>query len=171
MVMPRPLQHLVQHMAASDAVAKVAPPIVVPLDRFLHRISGGRILLSRPAIPSILLTTTGARSGRPRSSPLAAVRLDGVHHVVASNFGGQHHPAWSYNLLAHPQAKMSFDAHEVAVRAELLPPEEKDAVWPRLVEIWPPYERYAERSGRDLRVFRLVPLTPGCPEPRSTRQA
>jgi hypothetical protein len=56
---------------------------------------------------------------------------------------------------------MSLDAREVAVRAELLSAEEKDAVWPRLVEIWPPYERYAERSDRDLRVFRLVPLTPG----------
>jgi deazaflavin-dependent oxidoreductase (nitroreductase family) len=162
---------MVQHMAASDAVARIAPPIVVPLDRFLHRISGGRILLSRPAVPSILLTTTGARSGRPRSSPLAAVPLDGVHHVVASNFGGQHHPAWSYNLLAHPQATMSLDAHAVAVRAELLSPQEKDALWPRLVDAWPPYERYAERSGRDLRVFRLVPLMPGRRESSSSRQA
>jgi deazaflavin-dependent oxidoreductase (nitroreductase family) len=99
------------------------------------------------------------------------VPLDGTHYVAGSNFGGPHHPSWSYNLLAHPQANMSLDGREITVRAELLSPEETEAVWDRLVEVWPPYQRYAQRSGRDLRVFRLDPLAPGDRTPGSSRQS
>jgi deazaflavin-dependent oxidoreductase (nitroreductase family) len=92
---------------------------------------------------------------------LAAVPLDGSYYVVGSNFGGPHHPAWSYNLLAHPEASISVDGRDVAIRAELLSPRDKEEIWPRLLTVWPPYERYAQRSGRELRVFRLAPPDDG----------
>jgi deazaflavin-dependent oxidoreductase (nitroreductase family) len=159
-VLPRPFQNLIERAAASDILARFAPSFVPELDRMLHRLSGGRVMITRAAVPSILLTTTGARSGQRHSTPLAMFTLDGVFYVVGSNFGGKRHPGWSYNLLADPRATMSLSARDMPVRAELLDSEEKAAVWPRLVKAWPPYDRYVERSHRDLRVFRLTPSPP-----------
>lgn len=86
---------------------------------------------------------------------MVAVPLDGDLYVVGSNFGGEHHPAWSYNLIAHPDATTTMEGRNTPVTAELLDDEDKARVWPQLVEEWPPYARYAERTERDLRVFRL----------------
>jgi deazaflavin-dependent oxidoreductase (nitroreductase family) len=113
------------------------------------------VLLSQWIVPSIVLTTTGARSGKPRRTPLATIPVDGDLYVVASNFGNESHPAWSYNLMANPAASVVYEGRERQVAATLLDAESKEAVWPKLAEVWPPYDRYAERSRRDLRVFRL----------------
>ena len=83
------------------------------------------------------------------------VPLDGALYVVGSNFGRPHHPAGSWNLLAVPAAQVSFRGERFAATAELLSPEAKAATWPRLIERWPLFDQYVERSGRDLRVFRL----------------
>jgi deazaflavin-dependent oxidoreductase (nitroreductase family) len=145
----------VQKMAASPAFAKVGPSVMPPLDRFVHRVSGGRFMVSRMMLPVVALTTTGRRSGQPRESPLATVPHDGELYVVGSNFGRPHHPAWSWNLLAEPRAKVSYRGEEFEVRAELLDAGEKAAIWPELIAEWPLFDLYVERSGRDLRVFRL----------------
>lgn len=150
------LGRAVQGMAASAPFAKVGPRVMPPLDRFVHRVSGGRLLVSRLMLPCIVLTTTGRRSGEPRQSPLAAVPHDGAFYVVGSNFGKPHHPAWSWNLLAHPEAEVAYRGEEFAVRAELLEPDQKAAVWPELIAKWPLFDLYVQRSGRDLRVYRLV---------------
>ncbi|MGK4302063.1 nitroreductase family deazaflavin-dependent oxidoreductase, partial [Klebsiella pneumoniae] len=75
-------------------------------------------------------------------------------YLVGSNFGREKHPAWSGNLLKTPRAEVSFKGRDFPVEARLLTDEEKAEVWPRLLEIWPTYDRYVERSGRNLRVFR-----------------
>ncbi len=147
----------VQKMAASPTFAKVGPKVMPSLDRLVHRATGGRVLISRLMLPALILTTTGRRSGEPRQSPLATVPHDGAFYVVGSNFGRPHHPAWSWNLLEHPDAEISYDGEHIPVRAELLDPEEKAAVWPELIATWPLFDLYVQRSGRDLRVFRLTP--------------
>ncbi len=76
--------------------------------------------------------------------------------MVASNFGRENHPAWSYNLMKNPEALMTFNGSTIPVTAHLLDENQKASVWPELVKTWPPYDRYTERSGRNLRVFRLV---------------
>jgi deazaflavin-dependent oxidoreductase (nitroreductase family) len=106
-------------------------------------------------LPCAIVTTTGRKSGEPRESPLATVPLDGSLYVVGSNFGKPHHPAWSWNLLADPTAQVSFRGSDFAATAQLLDADEKAATWPRLIERWPLFDQYVERSGRDLRVFRL----------------
>jgi deazaflavin-dependent oxidoreductase (nitroreductase family) len=148
---------MVQRMAGSAAFAKVAPRIVPPTDRLLHRLSGGRFVLSRALLPSLVLTTTGARSGRPREAPLATLPVDDGFLVVGSNFGREKHPAWTGNLLKNPEATVSFRGRRIPVTARLLSGEEKAAAWPELTSLWPTYDRYVERSGRDLRVFHLEP--------------
>lgn len=145
----------VQRMATSKPFRKVAPSVVPPLDRFLHRVSGGRVLMSRLMTPTVLLTTTGAKTGKARQVPLACVPDGDVIYLVGSNFGRETHPAWSGNLLAKPEASVSLDGEEFDVVAHRLSPEEKDEAWPKVLDVWPAYDRYVEISGRDLRVFRL----------------
>ncbi len=154
---PSRRDRVVQAIAGSDLFAKVGPTLVPPLDRFLSRISGGRIVLSRRMVPSVMLHAVGARSGKPRDTPLAALPDGDAFYVVGSNFGREGHPAWSANLLARPDVAVTHERRRIEVRARLLDADEKAEVWPRLVEMWPVYDRYVERSGRDLRVFRLEP--------------
>ena len=145
----------VQTVAGSRLFAKLGPRLVPPVDRAVHRLSGGRIILSQAMLPCVILTTTGRRSGLARESPLATVLLNGDLYVVGSNFGKSQHPAWSWNLLADPTASVSFEGETYAVTAERLSTEDKAATWPRLIAEWPLFDQYVERSGRDLRVFRL----------------
>jgi deazaflavin-dependent oxidoreductase (nitroreductase family) len=147
---------MVQKMAGSPAFSKVAPPILTPLDRLVHRVTRGRVLLSQSLVPSLMLTTTGAKSGQPRTVPLACILDDdGTIYLVGSNFGREHHPAWTGNLLKTPRAEVSFEGKQFAVDANFLSDEEKAEVWPLVLKTWPTYDRYVERSGRNLRVFRL----------------
>jgi deazaflavin-dependent oxidoreductase (nitroreductase family) len=146
----------VQAMARNPAFARIGPRVVPPIDRFLARATGGRVLLGRAMLPCAVLTTTGRRSGEPRRAPVAAVPIDGDLHVVGSNFGRDAHPAWSWNLLADPHAEVTFEGRTFPVTAVLLDEDERRRIWPELLRRWPPFDTYAERSGRELRVFRLV---------------
>lgn len=151
----------VQRMAGSGWFAKVGPKVVPPLDRAVNRASGGRFLLVQYVLPGLVLRTTGHRSGQRRVTPLACLpEPDGSFVVVGSNFGRQEHPAWTANLLHEPSAEVTYRGRTVPVTAHLLEGGERAAVWPGLLKIWPVYDRYVERSGRELRVFRLTPVAP-----------
>jgi deazaflavin-dependent oxidoreductase (nitroreductase family) len=137
------------------AVMKVSS---VHIDPFLFKATGGRFTSIGPSvIPQLLLTTTGRKSGQQREAQLVYTDIDGVAHIVASNFGGKTHPAWSYNLDADPNATMQIKRNPIAVRAELLSDEQKDAVWERLVDNIPNYKVYKKRTERNIRVYRLKP--------------
>lgn len=151
-----PVGRVVQKIAGTKAFAKVAPPIITPLDKAVHKLSGGRWLLSKGLLPVLVLTTTGAKSGEPREVPLACMPDGDVIYLVGSNFGREKHPAWTGNLLKTPRAQVSFRGESFAVDAIKLSDEEKAEVWPKLLELWPTYDRYVERSGRNIRVFRLT---------------
>lgn len=131
----------------------------VPIDRWLFLHSDGRwSALSRAGLPSLLLTTTGRRSGEARTQPLLYA-LDGDGYVVVgSNWGQHNHPAWSANLLAEPAAQVTIGDREILVRAVLVKGAERERLWAMLVGLWPAYQTYRERAGgRELRVFRLSP--------------
>ena len=151
-----PVGRVVQRIAGTKAFAKIAPPIITPLDKAVHKLSGGRWLLSKGMLPVLMLTTTGAKSGEPREVPLACMPDDDVIYLVGSNFGREKHPAWTGNLLKTPHASVSFRGETFAVDATRLSDEEKAEIWPKLLELWPTYDRYVERSGRNIRVFRLT---------------
>ncbi len=133
---------------------------LVPLDRRIQRATGGRWgVMGRHVVPEFLLTTTGRTSGLPRSVPLLYARDGDAFVVIASNWGQAKHPAWSGNLLAQPRASVAYQGRDVDVIATLAEGEERERLWPKLIEVWPAYDTYAARSGRDLRVFRLEPMT------------
>ncbi|QKW37449.1 nitroreductase family deazaflavin-dependent oxidoreductase [Actinomadura sp. NAK00032] len=138
--------------------AKVGPKIVPPVDRALHRATGGRLMLGQLLVPSLVLTATGAKSGLPRRTPLACLPDPaGGWYVVGSNFGREKHPAWTGNLISNPAAEVSFQGRNVPVTAHLLDDRERKEVWPRLTAVWPVYDDYVERAQRELRVFHLIP--------------
>ena len=147
-----------RRLASAPWFARIGPRVVPPLDRVLHRVSGGRILLPQIILPSLVLTTTGARSGLPRRTPLICMpEPDGSFVVVGSNFGRDHHPAWTGNLLHTPAAEVGYEGRRIPVTAHLLEGSERADVWPRLTRIWSVYDIYVARAGRELRVFRLTP--------------
>ncbi len=148
---------LVHTLASKRWFATFALGVMPRVDRFLHRASGGRFVASHLVVPTLVLTTTGAKSGLPRETPLATLADGDVYYVVGSNFGTEKHPAWSGNLLKTPEATVTFGRRTVPVKAHLLSDEEKAEVWPKLLTVWPTYDTYVERSGRNLRVFRLEP--------------
>lgn len=155
-----PIGRATRSVATSAAFRKVAPAVVPPLDRALHRLTGGWVILSRALVPSLLLTTTGRVSGLLRKAPLACVPDEaGGWWVAGSNFGQEHHPAWTGNLIAEPAATVSYGRHTTDVRATLLDDDAKAEVWARLVAVWPAYDDYVRSSGRNIRVFHLVPAT------------
>jgi deazaflavin-dependent oxidoreductase (nitroreductase family) len=132
--------------------------VMVPVDRAVQKATGGRwSVVGKGVVPEMLLTTTGRKSGQPRSVPLLYARDGEAFVVVASNWGQEHHPAWSGNLLAEPKAVVTVDGRAVDVLATLADPEEKQRVWPLVTAVWPAYDTYAARSGRDIRVFLLQP--------------
>lgn len=152
------LAQATRKMATSGPFRKIAPKVLPPVDRAVHRLSKGKLSVSGAMVPSIVLTTTGSRSGLARQSPLACVPDDGGWYVVGSNFGQDTHPAWTGNLLADPAATLSDRGRSFPVTARLLTEQEKAEVWPKLVAVWPPYDDYVElAAGRSLRVFRLEP--------------
>lgn len=151
------LGRAVVKMAGSRTFMHVGPKVVPHLDRVLHRVTGGRVVLSAGLLPSLVLTTTGAKTGQPRTTPLATKPDEGCWYIVGSNFGRDSHPAWTSNLTKNPDATISYRGKTIPVRGHLLTAEEKTEIWPKLVKFWPNYDVYTTRSGRDLRVFRLDP--------------
>ncbi|MER6731187.1 nitroreductase family deazaflavin-dependent oxidoreductase [Streptomyces puniciscabiei] len=149
---------MVQKVSSTRVFAKVAPHVIPALDRAVHRLTRGRYLLSTQMLPGLILTSTGARTGLPRRTPLACMpEEDGkTWLLVGSNFGRPGHPAWSHNLLAHPDAMISWKGRNIPVTARLLTGQERAAAWTALLEFWPPYATYQARVTRQIRLFRLT---------------
>lgn len=148
----------VQKVSATRAFARLAPSVLPAVDRGLHRLTRGKVLLSARLLPSVVLISTGARSGRSRRTPLACMPEEGGRSwiLVGSNFGRTGHPAWTYNLLARPEAVISLRGEDIPVTARLLEGQERAAVWQAVREFWPPYAVYQGRVAREIRLFRLL---------------
>lgn len=134
----------------------------VPVDRWLLTHTRARwVLGAGQGLPTLVLTTTGRRTGQPRSTPLMYTEDGDGYIVVGSNWGQAHHPAWAGNLVADPDATITLGDRTVPVRAHTATGAERDRLWRKATANWPAYETYVTRAqGRELRVFRLVPREP-----------
>ena len=154
-------RRLLLAIASAKPFTWIAANVYAPLDGRLYKRSGGRFSLShlgrRPALQTLLLTTTGRKSGQPRPTPVLFLEDDGRLVVVGSNFGKDSHPAWTANLLANPDATAQIRGDQRDVRARLASEEEKQRLWPRLLEIYPPWQEYTGRTDRSFRAFFLEP--------------
>jgi deazaflavin-dependent oxidoreductase (nitroreductase family) len=152
-----PLRSLARVLGHRRWFARLGP-VLVPADRLVGRLTRGR-LVALGLIPSLLLTTTGRRSGRPRTTPLLGVPDGPAVIVVGSNWGAPRHPDWALNLLADPAATLTRGGVSRPVRARPLTGPERDRAWRLALREWPAYRTYAARAGRRLPVFRLEPAT------------
>jgi deazaflavin-dependent oxidoreductase (nitroreductase family) len=106
---------------------------------------------------SLLLTTTGRRSGEPRTSALIYAKDGDDYLVVASMGGAPMHPAWYLNIEANPTAEIQVLADRIPVTARTATPEEKPRLWDIVREQWPNYDVYQGRTDRDIPVVVLTP--------------
>ncbi|MEU4210136.1 nitroreductase family deazaflavin-dependent oxidoreductase [Streptomyces sp. NPDC026206] len=151
------VRRVVRTVSSTRSFARVAPHFVPAVDRAVHRLTRGKVLLTAYMLPSVLLTSTGSKSGLARRTPLACMPdgTDSAWTLIGSNFGRPGHPAWTANLMAHPEAGISWKGRDIPVRARLLRGAEREAAWAAVVEFWPPYARYQARVEREIRLFRL----------------
>jgi deazaflavin-dependent oxidoreductase (nitroreductase family) len=150
------LLRLAQRIGRQPWLTTVGPHLV-NADIAVQRLTRGQVSFSRLAgLLSVLLITTGRRSGLPRYAPLIAIPEGGSLLVVGSNFGREHHPNWSANLIANPRATARINGHDFAVTATHLTGEERAAAWKTVLTVWPVYDDYAARTSREIRVFRLT---------------
>ncbi len=138
----RPLDAL----ASSRLGAALLRPVLHRLDRPLLRLSGGRVATTL-GLPTLLLTTTGRRSGVPRSAPLLYLKRGEDLVVIGTRFGSTRHPAWYLNLRAHPEAQVLLAGATFGVRAREATPGEREEIWAQATRLYGGYERYRSRVG------------------------
>jgi deazaflavin-dependent oxidoreductase (nitroreductase family) len=106
-------------------------------------------------VTTLLLTTTGRRSGQSRTTPLIYGRDGERYVVVASRGGAPAHPAWYENLVAQPDVQVQVMAERFKARARTAAPAERAALWKKMAAIWPPYDEYQARTVREIPVVIL----------------
>lgn len=137
---PRPVRYVVRHV-----VPRIDPPLL--------RLTNGRVS-SAMVTPELLLTSTGARSGRQRVTPLTYFTDDARVIVVASNYGGRRHPAWYHNVKRNPQVTLAAGGYEGTFVGEEITGAERDRLW-RIAKEWiPSYADYEKLTqGRTIPIL------------------
>ena len=109
-------------------------------------------------LPTLLLTTTGRKSGEPRALPLI-YGTDGDRYVIIASKGGMpKHPVWFLNLEAKPECELQVGAKHLRARARVAEGEERERLWNAMVEVYPPYVDYQKNTERTIPVVVLEPV-------------
>jgi deazaflavin-dependent oxidoreductase (nitroreductase family) len=108
-------------------------------------------------VPTLLLTTTGRKSGKLRRTALIYGEHDGSYLVVASQGGADQHPAWYLNLTDHPEVQLQVGADKLTATARTASDAERSQLWPKMVEIWPDYDNYQAKTDRQIPIVILDP--------------
>lgn len=119
------------------------------------RANGGEVGGQFAGVPILLLTNTGAKSGQHRLNPLAYFNIDGKIYIVGSFGGADKDPAWVYNLRANPHAHIDIGTDGYDVVAHELSLAERDALYPKVVELVPVFAEYQEKTARPIPIFEL----------------
>ena len=127
------------------------------MHEFWYRLSGGLIGGRFGRVRMLLLTTTGRKSGRPRTTPLLYLEDDGNLVVIASNGGNPNHPAWWLNLKSDPQATVQVGRERRTVTAEEAEGETRERLWRAVVDVNRGYEGYQRSTSRRIPVVILRP--------------
>jgi len=110
-------------------------------------------------VQTLLLTTTGRKSGEPRHSPLIFKAFGDGYVVIASKGGWADNPAWYENLAANPNAEIRVGAKQLKVRARTVGEPERSKIWTEMAKLYPPYDDYQRRAkDREIPVVMLDPV-------------
>jgi F420H(2)-dependent quinone reductase len=143
---------------ASQAIGATGLRWTGKLNIPLYRASGGRIGGRIAKAPVLLLTTTGRRSGLPRTAPVVYLTDGDNLVVIGSNAGHNRTPAWSLNLKDRPEAEIEIGRRRQAVRARVAVGDERTDLWHRHNEQYSGFDEYEARTDRDIAVFVLEPV-------------
>jgi deazaflavin-dependent oxidoreductase (nitroreductase family) len=123
----------------------------------VYRLSGGRIGGKVGAGPVLLLTTTGRKSGEPRTAPILYLAHGEAMILIDTNGGNEKLPAWSHNLKAKPQAAVEIGKRKLAVTARVAAGTERDELWRACVAQYSGFDEYVEWLDRTPSVWVLEP--------------
>jgi deazaflavin-dependent oxidoreductase (nitroreductase family) len=157
-----PLRRTLRRFAASRPGVWLTARLLHGLDRHVYRLTRGRHTLGAllTGLPVVILTTTGARSGRPRSVPVLGLPASGGIAVIASNFGRPGHPGWCVNLRADPNATVVVSGSVRRVRAVEAEGERRAEIFRDSLRLYPGYAEYERRAPhRRIAVFVLEPVS------------
>ncbi len=157
-----PFHRFVHQVATSSLGIWLFSNLLPHLDRLFFRLTRRKAILSQylSGLPGLLLTTTGAHSGKPRTTPLLCFP-DGQHPgrlaLIASNWGKRRHPSWYYNLLKNPHAWGSLDGNTHEYIAHEAEGEEYQRLWQAAVTAYVGYQAYQHWAGWHIPIMVLVP--------------
>ena len=126
------------------------------IDEF--RANGGRVTGQFANANLLVLTTTGAKSGQSRVSPLAYFRIDDKLIIIGSFAGAPVNPAWVHNLRANPQARVEIGTDAFDATARELPSAERDELFPKIAAVAPGFAEYQSKTSRVIPLFELQPV-------------
>ncbi|MBK5288652.1 MAG: nitroreductase family deazaflavin-dependent oxidoreductase [Acidimicrobiia bacterium] len=152
-------QRLFQKGASTKAGAWTFSKLAHRVDRRLLALTHGRTAVATlvAGLPIITVTTTGAKSGLPRSLPLLGIPIEGDLALIGTNFGQSNTPGWVYNLEADPTGRVAYRNRDVGFIARRANPEETETALTAAARVYPGYDKYRERiTGREVKVFVLA---------------
>ncbi|WP_086839784.1 nitroreductase family deazaflavin-dependent oxidoreductase [Amycolatopsis kentuckyensis] len=109
-------------------------------------------------VPTLVLTTTGRKTGQERKFALIYQEVDGNAVIVASKGGAPNHPGWYFNLVEHPEVGVQIKGDKFKARARTTSGEERAKLWEKLAAVWPDYNEYAKKTDREIPVVVLERL-------------
>ena len=154
------MQRVVQKVAASGPGAWIFQRTLYPIDKWLHRLTNGRLTVpgAIAGLPVVMLTTTGAKTGKDRTMPMLGIPMDDDLAVIGSNYGQRSTPGWVYNLRAKPEATVAYGSRLVEVTARSATAAETERAYEAGAAFYGGFPKYRERaSHRDIEVFVLEP--------------
>ncbi|HWD10798.1 MAG TPA: nitroreductase family deazaflavin-dependent oxidoreductase, partial [Solirubrobacteraceae bacterium] len=140
-------------MSIPGSALRVAGKLNVPI----YRLTRGRVLGKVGRAPVLLLTSTGRRSGQPRTAPVLFLADGDGLVVIGSNAGNKRAPAWSHNLKANPDADVQIRGERRSVRARVAEGAERSELWAKMNAQYAGFDDYEERTSREIAVFVLEP--------------
>ena len=155
---PNVFQRSIQALGSTKSVAWVFQRTLYPIDKVLYRSTKGKVTVAGifAGLPVIMVTTTGARTGQPRSMPLLGIPMGDAIAILGTNYGQNPTPGWVYNLRADPSATVGYQGKTVEVTARLATKEETDEAFALAAGVYPGYGEYRDRiDGREVSAFLL----------------
>jgi len=148
-----------QRLVATKPGAAVHRMIAARLDAPIMKATGGRVSLAMGVLPVVVLTSTGARSGQRRETPVSYFTDGDDVILMASNYGGARHPSWYHNLLAHPECELHIGQRGGSFVARAAEGAERDRLYALAVDLYWGYAKYAQQTDgiRTIGVLRLTP--------------